>query len=181
MVQGFNHNIRHKGKLYHVQTEDSGKDNPHIITHVFVGGNILASKKTSYADIVKADRLEQIVRELMEEQHKSVLRNLINGVYDNATEQPAGSVKEQAPPPEIAAPANKPAAAAKPAPAPNATVVSPQPVAAKSQPAPAQPAPQAAAAAAARPAARPANPPPQPSKERSLDEIILAYLADRDE
>ena len=85
VVQGFNHNIRHKGKLYHVQTEDSGKDNPHIITHVFVGGNILASKKTSYADIVKADRLEQIVRELMEEQHKSVLRNLINGVYDNAT------------------------------------------------------------------------------------------------
>src|SRR3954468_7272075 len=84
MVQGFNHNIKHKGKLFHIQTEDSGRDNPHIITHVFVGGNILASKKTSYADIVKADRLESIVRELMEEQQKSVLRNLINGVYDTS-------------------------------------------------------------------------------------------------
>ena len=168
MVQGFNHNIRHKGKLYHVQTEDSGKDNPHIITHVFVGGNILASKKTSYADIVKADRLEQIVRELMEEQHKSVLRNLINGTYDNAAPEPAGDVKETATAtatPEVA----------KPEPAATVVTTPPGPVAAPQPPQP------ATVVAAVRPAARPANPPPQPSKERSLDEIILAYLADRDE
>jgi hypothetical protein len=48
-----------------------------------VGGNILASKKTSYADIVGAENLAQVVRELMEEQHKEMLRNLINGVYDD--------------------------------------------------------------------------------------------------
>ena len=83
MVVGFNHNIKHKGKMYHIQTEDSGLENPHIITHLFVGGNILASKKTSYADIVGADNLASVVRELMEEQHKDMLRNLINGVYDD--------------------------------------------------------------------------------------------------
>ncbi len=83
MVVGFNHNIKHRGKMYHIQTEDSGLENPHIITHLFVGGNILASKKTSYADIVGADNLAQVVRELMEEQHKEMLRNLINGVYDD--------------------------------------------------------------------------------------------------
>ena len=83
MVVGFNHNIKHKGKAYHIQTEDSGLENPHIITHLFVGGNILASKKTSYADIIGAENLAQVVRELMEEQHKEMLRNLINGVYDD--------------------------------------------------------------------------------------------------
>ncbi|WP_242346657.1 hypothetical protein [Anaeromyxobacter terrae] len=83
MVVGFNHNIKHKGKPYHIQTEDSGLENPHIITHLFVGGNILASKKTSYADIVGAENLAQVVRELMEEQHKEMLRNLVNGVYDD--------------------------------------------------------------------------------------------------
>lgn len=82
-VTGFNHNIKHKGKVYHVQTEDSGVNNPHIITHLFVGGNILASKKTSYADILNAENLAEVVRELMEEQHKEMLRNLINGVYDS--------------------------------------------------------------------------------------------------
>jgi hypothetical protein len=83
LVTGFNHNIKHKGKQYHIQTEDSGLENPHIITHLFVGGNILASKKTSYADIVGAENLAQVVRELMEEQHKEMLRNLVNGVYDD--------------------------------------------------------------------------------------------------
>ena len=81
-VTGFNHNIKYKGRVYHVQTEDSGVNNPHIITHLFVGGNILASKKTSYADILNAENLAEVVRELMEEQHKEMLRNLINGVYD---------------------------------------------------------------------------------------------------
>lgn len=83
-ITGFNHNIKHKGKAYHVQTEDSGVNNPHIITHLFVGGNIIASKKTSYADIVNAENLPEVVRELMEEQHKEMLRNLLSGVYDTA-------------------------------------------------------------------------------------------------
>src|SRR4029077_10787091 len=82
-VTGFNHNIKHKGKVYHVQTEDSGVNNPHLITHLFVGGNILASKKTSYADLVTSENLAELVREMMEEQHKEMLRNLINGTYDN--------------------------------------------------------------------------------------------------
>jgi hypothetical protein len=83
VVTGYNHNVKHRGRMYHIQTEDSGLQNPHIITHLFVGGNILASKKTSYADIVGAENLAQVVRELMEEQHKEMLRNLINGVYDD--------------------------------------------------------------------------------------------------
>jgi len=82
-VTGFNHNIKHKGKVYHVQTEDSGVSNPHIITHLFVGGNILATKKSSYADIVRTPNLAELVREMMEEQHKEMLRNLVGGVYDN--------------------------------------------------------------------------------------------------
>ena len=33
VVTGFNHNVRHRGKVYHVQTEDSGADIAHYITH----------------------------------------------------------------------------------------------------------------------------------------------------
>jgi hypothetical protein len=93
MVVGFNHNIKHKGKMYHIQTEDSGLENPHLITHLFVGGNILASKKTSYADLVGADNLATVVRELMEEQHKEMLRNLINGVYDDIGDASAAQAR----------------------------------------------------------------------------------------
>ena len=82
MIPGFNHNIKHKGRVFHVQTEDSGPKNPHIITHLFVGGNILASKKTKYDDLVGQPGYEKTVRSMMEEQHKQMLRNLINGAFD---------------------------------------------------------------------------------------------------
>ncbi len=82
-VNGFNHNISHAGRVFHVQTEDSGVNNPNITTHLFVGGNILASKKTSYAELLKAENLQELVRQLMEDQHKQMLRNVVSGVYDN--------------------------------------------------------------------------------------------------
>lgn len=82
MVVGFNHNFRYQGEMYHIQTEDSGRQNPHIITLLYHGGTILASKKTSYADISKVDNLELIVEELMKEQHKNMLRSLKAGEFD---------------------------------------------------------------------------------------------------
>jgi hypothetical protein len=82
MVVGFNHNIMYKGDVFHVQTEDSGLANPHIITLLYRGGTIIASKKTSYADIIKVDGLAQVVESLMKEQHKDMLRRLKAGEYD---------------------------------------------------------------------------------------------------
>ena len=82
MVLGFNHNIVYKGDVFHVQTEDSGVANPHIITLLYKGGVILCSKKTSYADIVKMENLEVVVEELMKEQHKELMRRLKSGEFD---------------------------------------------------------------------------------------------------
>ena len=82
MVLGFNHNIQYKGEIFHIQTEDSGIATPHIITLLYRGGTIIASKKTSYADIIKADNLEQVVEELMKDQHKEILRRLKSGEFD---------------------------------------------------------------------------------------------------
>ena len=82
MVTGFNHNLTYKGELFHVQTEDSGLDRPHIVTLLYRGGVIIASTKTSYADIVKIDKLESIVEELMKEQHKEMMRRLKGGAFD---------------------------------------------------------------------------------------------------
>jgi len=82
MVLGFNHNVMYKGEVFHVQTEDSGVANPHIITLLYKGGVILCSKKTSYADILKMENLEDVVQELMKEQHKELMRRLKTGEFD---------------------------------------------------------------------------------------------------
>ncbi|HLO26197.1 MAG TPA: hypothetical protein VK187_08780 [Geobacteraceae bacterium] len=82
MRVGFNHNIMYKGEVFHIQTEDSGINNPHIITLLYRGGTIISSKKTSYADIIKIENLEKVVEELMKEQHKDMLRGLKAGQFD---------------------------------------------------------------------------------------------------
>jgi len=82
MVVGFNHNVRYREQLFHVQTEDSGLKKPHIITLLYFGGTIIASKKTSYADITRVDNLEAVVEDLMKEQHKEMLRRLKSGEFD---------------------------------------------------------------------------------------------------
>ena len=83
MVGGFNTNIRYHGQIFHVQTEDGGKDSPSIITLLYRGGAILFSKKTSYADqLDDADR-ETIVRQLMEAQHSAMVQALKSGKADD--------------------------------------------------------------------------------------------------
>ncbi|WP_305043129.1 hypothetical protein [Geoalkalibacter sp.] len=114
MVVGFNHNVRHQGELYHVQTEDGGLKNPHILTLLYRGGTIVASRKTSYADITKSEQLEKVVEDLMKEQHKEMLRRLKEGAFDEliasrfaapATPAPTNAEPPSpAPPPDAAKP-----------------------------------------------------------------------------
>ena len=169
-VTGFNHNIKHKGKVHHVQTEDSGVNNPHVITHLFVGGNILATKKSSYQDLVKSHNLSELVKDMMEAQHKEMLRNLINGVYDNVlsstTHYQPGQLAPNTPKPGVAPPP-QPVALTQLAPAAPAAVLPPEVLAARQL----------------------AEKPKENNvgvetlfgedliSEKSLDEVILSYLA----
>ena len=110
MVTGFNHNIGYKGELFHVQTEDSGRANPHIVTLLYRGGTILGSTKISYADIIKTDQLELVVESIMKEQHKDMMRRLKSGEFD------ARIFPQQSAPPSDSPAAETPAAKEAPAP-----------------------------------------------------------------
>jgi hypothetical protein len=82
MVGGFNTNVRRGGRVFHVQTEDSGVRSPKIVTLLYEGGTILTSRKRTYEDSLGEEGLEQIVRELMEEQHRAMLEALRAGELD---------------------------------------------------------------------------------------------------
>ncbi len=80
---GFNNNVKYKGLVYHVQTEDSGLDKPHIITHVFGdGGRIIKSHKRSYANEVNRPDVTPFVRALMKGQHMEMAVMLREGSFD---------------------------------------------------------------------------------------------------
>jgi hypothetical protein len=79
---GYNTNVRHDGNLFHIQTEDSGVEHPHIITHLFVAGTILATKKQSYKEFLDTDRWDARVRAMMKDQHKAMFIELRDGAHD---------------------------------------------------------------------------------------------------
>lgn len=119
MITGFNTNVRHGGRLFHVQTEDSGKSHPHVISHVYFGGTILASEKHEYEDLLGSSDLTDSVRALMEGQHKAMVARLKQGALDAVIAErltdpseetgPGASDPPQAPPVPAPGPASVPA------------------------------------------------------------------------
>ncbi|MFO0672503.1 MAG: FHA domain-containing protein [Polyangiaceae bacterium] len=100
---GFNNNVKYKGRTYHAQTEDSGIDKPHVITHLFAdGGRIIKSHKRSYAhELTRAD-LGPFVRELMKQQHMEMLLMLREGRFDLVIEGKAiGGIDTLTEPPNV--------------------------------------------------------------------------------
>ena len=89
MITGFNTDIKHNEKVYHVQTEDKGVANPYIESLVYVGGEILATKKTSYAEQLKTGVDDKWIGGLMEQQHRTMIAAIKRGRFD----QPADITK----------------------------------------------------------------------------------------
>lgn len=98
-VLGFNHNVRHRGLVFHIQTEDSGVNNPHVYTHLFNGGVIVFSRKLDY----DAESDPDVVKSLMQAQHKAVLKQLKKGAFDERITEYFGSHPDLLPPDSRAA------------------------------------------------------------------------------
>jgi hypothetical protein len=151
MITGYNTDVRHGDVVFHVQTEDKGSANPFIESLVYVGGQVLASKRASYADLLTGGRDEKEIVALMDHQHRTMIAAIRHGKFDAklAAIQPVRPKTS----PQPALDAADAAAAAG------------------GTPLPAQAAPVARAPTSAMPTV--VKP---PSAERTLDQVILEYL-----
>lgn len=85
MITGFNTDIKHGNRVFHVQTEDKGADNPFVESLVYVGGEIIASKKTPYGDSLKDGGGAAAVQEMMESQHRKMIAAVQRGRFDTSS------------------------------------------------------------------------------------------------
>ncbi|HEY6806027.1 MAG TPA: hypothetical protein VI306_20770 [Pyrinomonadaceae bacterium] len=79
MITGFNTDIQHDGVTYHVQTEDKGVDTPIILSLVYVGGEILASKRAPYKDLIAAGFSDEVLSERLKRQHRLICAAINSG------------------------------------------------------------------------------------------------------
>ena len=224
---GFNNNVRHQGRVFHIQTEDSGIKRPHLITHLFAdGGRILKTMRTDYSEHIGCEDMRSVVRKLMKDQHKAMFVALrsgeLNALIAEAFGEPEPVVEKPAdekshgshqgpgalPPPPPRRPSVAPARPRSMPPPLNrssrktpsskgppqviraavaAAAASASPVETTSEPPAATPAAQESGYTASRPASIFGS--ARPAKghsifgddligEKSLDEVILSYLAD---
>lgn len=83
MITGFNTDIEYGGVTYHVQTEDKGLETPLILSLVYNGGVILASKRSPYHDLITEGFDEKVLSERLNRQHKLICAAIKQGRVDD--------------------------------------------------------------------------------------------------
>jgi hypothetical protein len=187
MITGYNTDVRHGEVVFHVQTEDKGVSNPYIESLVYVGGQVLASKRASYAEMIAEGKEEKEIVALMDHQHRTMIAAIRHGKLDgklaalNAS-RTTGPVPVATPPtgmqPVVMRRPSGPVVSPPPPPAAPSDVAETLARALGGGDTVARPA--AAATVSATPetpmepvAVRPARP---TAPERTLDQVILEYL-----
>jgi hypothetical protein len=72
VITGYNTDVEHNGVVYHVQTEDKGLQTPIILSLVYTGGAILASKRAPYDDLIAEGFSQEVLAERLQRQHKLI-------------------------------------------------------------------------------------------------------------
>ena len=83
MITGFNTDVRYEERVYHVQTEDRGRDNPVLESLVYIGGTVVASKRTPYADKLSNGATEEAIGSLLKRQHQVIIAAIKAGRIDD--------------------------------------------------------------------------------------------------
>jgi hypothetical protein len=69
VISGFNTDIEYEGVTYPIQTEDKGLATPLILSLVYNGGTILASKRPPYDDLLAGEFDEKVLPDRLQRQH----------------------------------------------------------------------------------------------------------------
>jgi hypothetical protein len=95
VITGFNTDIEHDGVIYHVQTEDKGLDSPIILSLVYTGGTILASKRAPYEDLIAEGFSDEALAERLKRQHRLICAAIHSGrINDLKKMSSRGKAKE---------------------------------------------------------------------------------------
>lgn len=104
MITGYNTDVQHGGVTYHVQTEDKGLNTPIILSLVYSGGAILASKRSPYDDLIAAGFDQNALIERLQRQHKLICAAINAGRIGDLKRMSDRGATGELTPPAVSAP-----------------------------------------------------------------------------
>ncbi|MCX6557601.1 MAG: hypothetical protein NTW95_09270 [Candidatus Aminicenantes bacterium] len=94
MNVGYNTDIKYRNEVFHIQTEDKGQGNPLIETLVYLHGEVLLSRRVSYAHLLAAAEKNKTVKSLMKAQHDQVCSELKGGNFSHLLSMETQNVED---------------------------------------------------------------------------------------
>jgi len=94
MIVGYNTDIKYRNEVFHIQTEDKGQNNPTIETLVYLHGEILLSRRLSYAHLLAAAEKNKAIKSLMKSQHDQVCSELKGGNFSHLLSMDTQNVED---------------------------------------------------------------------------------------
>jgi len=79
---GYNTRVEYRGDAFIVQTQDKGLGAQYIESLIYRSGRLLASKRAFYTAFADDPDLKDRIERMMEEQHKAILGQIVEGRYD---------------------------------------------------------------------------------------------------
>ncbi|TFG80652.1 MAG: hypothetical protein E4H23_01755 [Chrysiogenales bacterium] len=95
MIVGYNTDIKYRKEVFHIQTEDKGQGNPLIETLVYLHGEILLSRRISYAHLLPVEEKTKKVKSLMKSQHDQVIAELKEGRFSHLMSMDTQDIEDQ--------------------------------------------------------------------------------------
>lgn len=95
MIVGYNTDIKYRQEVFHIQTEDKGQGNPLIETLVYLHGEILLSRRISYAHLLASAEKTKKVKSLMKNQHDQVINELKEGQFSHLMSMDTQNIEDQ--------------------------------------------------------------------------------------
>jgi|GEM_PF-2732707 hypothetical protein len=82
MVLGLNENVKYKGCLFHIQTEDMGEEKAVMVCTLFYKGLVIERRVINYSKILEKGIKKENFNLILEALHKKVKKSLLEGSYD---------------------------------------------------------------------------------------------------
>lgn len=83
MIKGLNEEVLYKGIRFHLQTQDLGPREPMIQALLYRAGQVIHTRRISYASYLNQPNQAEKVQALLKDLHNSIIADIRAGKFDH--------------------------------------------------------------------------------------------------